>query len=121
MSDSRTASLKVAQPSSVSVIRTRVRLSGSAARAIRSRCAIRSRRWVIEDGATLVASASWVGVRASFSSLRASRDRTAHSPAERSRSASCREYHWLSSVSYTHLRAHETRHDLVCRLLLETK
>src|SRR5450756_3224681 len=25
------------------------------------------------------------------------------------------------SVSYTHLRAHETRHDLVCRLLLETK
>src|SRR5450756_2730635 len=23
-----------------------------------------------------------------------------------------------SSVSYTHLRAHETRHDLVCRLLL---
>src|SRR5450759_3736563 len=27
-------------------------------------------------------------------------------------------YH-ASSVSYTHLRAHETRHDLVCRLLLE--
>src|SRR5450759_1556073 len=27
----------------------------------------------------------------------------------------------LRSVSYTHLRAHETRHDLVCRLLLETK
>src|SRR5450759_2302208 len=25
----------------------------------------------------------------------------------------------ISSVSYTHLRAHETRHDLVCRLLLE--
>src|SRR5450759_3208817 len=25
----------------------------------------------------------------------------------------------LVSVSYTHLRAHETRHDLVCRLLLE--
>src|SRR5450756_702691 len=25
----------------------------------------------------------------------------------------------LSAVSYTHLRAHETRHDLVCRLLLE--
>src|SRR5450759_5449248 len=24
-------------------------------------------------------------------------------------------------VSYTHLRAHETRHDLVCRLLLEEK
>src|SRR5450756_2621024 len=27
----------------------------------------------------------------------------------------------LASVSYTHLRAHETRHDLVCRLLLEKK
>src|SRR5450759_6029441 len=26
---------------------------------------------------------------------------------------------YLRSVSYTHLRAHETRHDLVCRLLLE--
>src|SRR5450756_2887252 len=26
-----------------------------------------------------------------------------------------------SPVSYTHLRAHETRHDLVCRLLLEQK
>src|SRR5450759_5945482 len=25
----------------------------------------------------------------------------------------------VSAVSYTHLRAHETRHDLVCRLLLE--
>src|SRR5450759_3469741 len=25
----------------------------------------------------------------------------------------------LAPVSYTHLRAHETRHDLVCRLLLE--
>src|SRR5450756_2959269 len=24
----------------------------------------------------------------------------------------------VASVSYTHLRAHETRHDLVCRLLL---
>src|SRR5450756_2482251 len=27
----------------------------------------------------------------------------------------------LEAVSYTHLRAHETRHDLVCRLLLEQK
>src|SRR5450756_2548703 len=26
---------------------------------------------------------------------------------------------WRAPVSYTHLRAHETRHDLVCRLLLE--
>ena len=28
---------------------------------------------------------------------------------------------WVVPVSYTHLRAHETRHDLVCRLLLEKK
>src|SRR5450756_3166077 len=28
---------------------------------------------------------------------------------------------WPGAVSYTHLRAHETRHDLVCRLLLEKK
>src|SRR5659263_739422 len=28
---------------------------------------------------------------------------------------------FLRPVSYTHLRAHETRHDLVCRLLLEKK
>src|SRR5450756_1891583 len=27
----------------------------------------------------------------------------------------------IPTVSYTHLRAHETRHDLVCRLLLEKK
>src|SRR5665648_1198299 len=27
----------------------------------------------------------------------------------------------VQTVSYTHLRAHETRHDLVCRLLLEKK
>ena len=29
--------------------------------------------------------------------------------------------HGITSVSYTHLRAHETREDLVCRLLLEKK
>src|SRR5450756_2982633 len=29
--------------------------------------------------------------------------------------------HDTDTVSYTHLRAHETRHDLVCRLLLEKK
>src|SRR5450756_2962386 len=28
---------------------------------------------------------------------------------------------YIKAVSYTHLRAHETRHDLVCRLLLEKK
>ena len=28
---------------------------------------------------------------------------------------------YYNAVSYTHLRAHETRHDLVCRLLLEKK
>src|SRR5659263_332233 len=30
-------------------------------------------------------------------------------------------YKSVQAVSYTHLRAHETRHDLVCRLLLEKK
>eukprot|EP00657_Telonema_sp_P-1_P004492 TRINITY_DN20414_c0_g1_i1.p1 TRINITY_DN20414_c0_g1~~TRINITY_DN20414_c0_g1_i1.p1 ORF type:complete len:198 (-),score=11.07 TRINITY_DN20414_c0_g1_i1:88-681(-) len=29
--------------------------------------------------------------------------------------------HWVAPVSYTHLRAHETVLDLVCRLLLEKK
>src|SRR5665648_1218589 len=29
-----------------------------------------------------------------------------------------RHYRRVIAVSYTHLRAHETRHDLVCRLLL---
>ena len=31
------------------------------------------------------------------------------------------ESHLHGAVSYTHLRAHETREDLVCRLLLEKK
>src|SRR5450756_2241391 len=30
-----------------------------------------------------------------------------------------KDTHIAEPVSYTHLRAHETRHDLVCRLLLE--
>ena len=30
-------------------------------------------------------------------------------------------YQWSKAVSYTHLRAHETRSNLVCRLLLEKK
>src|SRR5665648_1196110 len=33
----------------------------------------------------------------------------------------CLNKHPINSVSYTHLRAHETRHELVCRLLLEKK
>src|SRR5450756_203988 len=33
----------------------------------------------------------------------------------------CTSARGLHPVSYTHLRAHETRHDLVCRLLLEKK
>ena len=28
---------------------------------------------------------------------------------------------WMTAVSYTHLRAHETKANLVCRLLLEKK
>ena len=30
-------------------------------------------------------------------------------------------FHWMGPVSYTHLRAHETGRNLVCRLLLEKK
>src|SRR5665648_46541 len=37
------------------------------------------------------------------------------------RSDSLIELYCNKTVSYTHLRAHETRHDLVCRLLLEKK
>src|SRR5450756_3238428 len=38
------------------------------------------------------------------------------------KAASCQVIGYgYSPVSYTHLRAHETRHDLVCRLLLEKK
>src|SRR5450756_1980980 len=36
---------------------------------------------------------------------------------EQNSPAQCRDL--SRPVSYTHLRAHETRHDLVCRLLLE--
>src|SRR5450756_2701197 len=36
-------------------------------------------------------------------------------------SAACLQAAPMTPVSYTHLRAHETRHDLVCRLLLEKK
>src|SRR5450756_2981494 len=31
------------------------------------------------------------------------------------------QWQTVQAVSYTHLRAHETRHELVCRLLLEKK
>src|SRR5450759_3275444 len=34
-------------------------------------------------------------------------------------SSGMQRLHSIQPVSYTHLRAHETRHDLVCRLLLE--
>src|SRR5450759_4981767 len=38
-----------------------------------------------------------------------------------SRNQGTRLAYSLVYVAYTHLRAHETRHDLVCRLLLEKK
>src|SRR5450756_2753871 len=43
-------------------------------------------------------------------------DKAAHSYGEQKRKKRCSV---RAPVSYTHLRAHETRHDLVCRLLLE--
>ena len=33
----------------------------------------------------------------------------------------CKNHDECKAVSYTHLRAHETSQDLVCRLLLEKK
>src|SRR5450756_1938910 len=42
-------------------------------------------------------------------------------PVIRSGNAASVPLYGICSVSYTHLRAHETRHDLVCRLLLEKK
>eukprot|EP00658_Telonema_sp_P-2_P075561 TRINITY_DN65165_c0_g1_i1.p1 TRINITY_DN65165_c0_g1~~TRINITY_DN65165_c0_g1_i1.p1 ORF type:complete len:134 (-),score=17.36 TRINITY_DN65165_c0_g1_i1:7-408(-) len=36
-------------------------------------------------------------------------------------SISAPDFQWVSPVSYTHLRAHETPEHLVCRLLLEKK
>src|SRR5450759_5897363 len=58
--------------------------------------------------------------RVCLSGIRRSRhwdDRTPSSDSARSSQLPC----FGVSVSYTHLRAHETRHDLVCRLLLEKK
>src|SRR5450756_2046233 len=40
---------------------------------------------------------------------------------DRGESAKAPIQEYYTTVSYTHLRAHETRHDLVCRLLLEKK
>src|SRR5450756_1665315 len=40
------------------------------------------------------------------------------SPTATNRTSNPAKDHPNISVSYTHLRAHETRHDLVCRLLL---
>src|SRR5450759_5570644 len=37
-----------------------------------------------------------------------------HLPTPVHRWTSAANFGWLSPVSYTHLRAHETRHDLVC-------
>src|SRR5428012_21806 len=55
------------------------------------------------------------------------RDRICSSQAPRSRPKYHRQnrsfisLQALTPVSYTHLRAHETRHELLCRLLLEKK
>src|SRR5450756_2780950 len=47
--------------------------------------------------------------------------REVHSIAPHRGSLRVRKRRGSTPVSYTHLRAHETRHDLVCRLLLEKK
>eukprot|EP00658_Telonema_sp_P-2_P011877 TRINITY_DN14542_c0_g1_i2.p2 TRINITY_DN14542_c0_g1~~TRINITY_DN14542_c0_g1_i2.p2 ORF type:complete len:102 (-),score=35.16 TRINITY_DN14542_c0_g1_i2:114-419(-) len=44
-----------------------------------------------------------------------------NTPIAAARMAACGDSHTCVSVSYTHLRAHETPEHLVCRLLLEKK
>src|SRR5450759_5843552 len=61
----------------------------------------------LQEGATLRDEAR--------ASCRASRCAATHAISPRFRPCG------IGPVSYTHLRAHETRHDLVCRLLLEKK
>src|SRR5450756_2966554 len=61
----------------------------------------------LPEGAWTRASPSWPGC----SGGRRVRGERRHEPVQ----------HGVDPVSYTHLRAHETRHDLVCRLLLENK
>src|SRR5450756_2816444 len=58
-------------------------------------------------------------VRRPKSSTRIRRNWKTSRPRNSSLQPSCRSR--ARPVSYTHLRAHETRHDLVCRLLLEKK
>src|SRR5450756_2776974 len=56
-----------------------------------------------------------------FADKRAEADVSRRRRARRADPRAGRESRRPGPVSYTHLRAHETRHDLVCRLLLEKK
>src|SRR5450756_3075953 len=66
------------------------------------------------------AAAAWAG-RAQCASC----ERLMYTAVSRVKMYACRTATKISNrvkaVSYTHLRAHETRHDIVCRLLLEKK
>ena len=62
-----------------------------------------------EDERALAALAAAQGISKQEATVRAIRD------------AAARGLHEAKAVSYTHLRAHETVLDLVCRLLLEKK
>src|SRR5450756_773013 len=80
--------------------------------------------WDIADPASLVISTrcSEILSRSSWKELRMSPLSYAAPTRIPSRGSHCRftvRRRGVSTVSYTHLRAHETRHDLVCRLLLE--
>src|SRR5450756_3035450 len=79
-----------------------------------ARAAISARSTGANAGAMVphVTSSSRVNARG----LGTRKEISAHSPESGGRTACSRV-----PVSYTHLRAHETRHDLVCRLLLEKK
>src|SRR5450756_3076052 len=89
---------------------------------LRVRCP-RMIQWRQEESCSVSSCHSWTrpqhGTRCTRRSLRR------HRLQELSRRERSAQAHLLLlsplAVSYTHLRAHETRHDLVCRLLLEKK
>src|SRR5659263_652285 len=79
---------------------------------------------VVGPGAS-AAGAAWGGAGGLGPGVFRGRTVRSGTPAPRAGGPRDRACRWRpcghGTVSYTHLRAHETRHDLVCRLLLEKK
>src|SRR5450756_2030033 len=80
------------------------------------------RRWLKLHGIVSIhVVATPINGRARSSSVNPIALSMARAAARSGPSVSAALWRLAGSVSYTHLRAHETRHDLVCRLLLEKK